>query len=148
MYKVYCFLTKNPTKWGLFSRFWTAGNEKPLHSAPHLNRPSHTTVTIKWTFFTSLHNPNSPTITSQHSHSNNTPILHSNSNHNPSLNPPTPHLPLTHITKPLTLRSNLSAISTLSLNSFYFLSSLLSVLSLTHTYSLYILTNHTHRIHI
>ena len=62
MYKVYCFLTKNPTKWGLFSRFWTAGNEKPLHSAPHHNRPSHTTVTIKWTFFTPLHNPNSPTI--------------------------------------------------------------------------------------
>lgn len=39
MYKVNHDLGKNTAPWGRFSRFWTAGNEKSLHSATHHNRP-------------------------------------------------------------------------------------------------------------
>ena len=137
MYKVYCFLTKNPTRWGLFSRFWTTGNEKSLHSAPHHNRPSHTTVTIKWTFFTPLHNPNSPTIRTL-------PHLASIQSQYPT---PTTHLPSPtphSLNLLITLHSHM-LLNLISLLSLFYLLSLLNV----HTYyPLYIITHLTPQIPI
>lgn len=107
MYKVYSFLTKNPIPWGVFSRLWTTGNEKSLHSAPHHNRPSHITVTIKWTFFHPLYITRTPLL--PHTH-------HTNPSHS------TLHL--------LPSLTNLTSLSTLSALSYIF--SILSVLFITH----------------
>ena len=139
MYKVNQDLTKNPTAWGLFSRFWTIGNEKSLHSAPHHNRPSHTTVTIKWTFFTTPTYPITPTI----------PIYIYNQNsprtlpqHHSNPNSTTPHIPLTHLTNPS--HSTLISYYSLFLSVIIYLSSLSS---LAYIYSLCttIITYHTPR---
>ena len=130
MYKVYQDLSKNPTTWGVFSRKSTTGNEKSLHSAPHHNRPSHTTVTIKWIFLWDEHNQNS-TQTPLQSQSYQPPIQSI-----PSSTPsPTRTLHLPHTTPhlprlPITLRSNLS-----NLKSLYYLSSIFyPICSLSHSY--------------
>ena len=103
MYKVHRHSVKNTTRWGVFSRKSTTENENSPHSAPHHNRPSHTTVTIKWTFFLDEYSGINTIRTPQHQNSN--PIsLQSHHTHTPSHTPhkpyPTPHLPLILLTNP------------------------------------------------
>lgn len=123
---------------GVFSRKSATGNEKSLHSAPHHNRPSHTTVTIKWTFFWDKHNPNSTrtpqhlTLISSPPHTIPLPITY------PSHSP---HLPLVLHSALITYRSQIQ-LSQIQSTPLSHLSYLFSLSLLTHTYSLY--TNQSH----